>query len=292
MRTLGILLLLILPLLNAQTTPADIPTKGLVPLRKAPEVQFAFLCINQTTPATTEALKASLVKWFQLKSPKDIHEFKFNQDSLAFSWRIGRSRFVATLETIPIPKDDIRYASNNSLHWPDAEKSMIAHKANYTISCNSIHRIPWHATLDLTKALAAFTETHDTAGLYWGDASIVHSPTSLTKQAQYQHDSDAKVPTQLWVGLLFESDTKGGWNIFTDGMTPLGHRDIEIHSSQLQRTQLFSFLNQLKHDVITRKVSLANDLLIEDPKGNEWKVTKGKSVIGKNAPVWVLVPTN
>lgn len=294
MRLLGLLLLITIPLLHAEPTAiednsAEIPTTGLVPLRPATEAQFAFLCLDNAKVAGSEDLKASLVKWFRLNSADEIRKFSYKPESQSFSWGIGRSRFVATLEALPIPNDDIRYASNNSLHWPDAENQMLKHNANYTITCVSIHRTPWHAALDLSHALAAFSETHDTTGIYWGDAAIVHSPESFVKQADYQLGSpNKKVPSGLWVGILFESDTKGGWNIFTDGMRTLGHKDIEIHSSQLARTTLFATLNTLKHNILTNQLTLKNDLVIDGDDASKWKVTTGASVIGKTQPVWIL----
>jgi|GEM_PF-2437645 hypothetical protein len=293
MRILGLLLLFTFPFLHAEPTAdeggaAEIPTTGLVPLRPATEAQFAFLCLDNAKVAKVDTLKASLVKWFKLNSPNEILEFAYKPKTQSFSWRIGRSRFVATLEALPVPNNDIRYASNNSLHWPDAEKQMLTHQANYTVTCVSIHRTPWHAALDLSHALAAFAETHDTTGIYWGDAAIVHSPGSFLKQADYQLGTAKKIPSVLWVGILFESDTKGGWNIFTDGMRTLGHKDIEIHSSQLARSKLFATLNTLKHDILTKKLALKNDLVIDGDDASKWKVSTGASVIGKTQPVWIL----
>lgn len=289
MRYFGLLLLLSLCTLHAEPTDTQkIPTSGLVPLRPAIEVQFAFLCLDEAEMASADEIKTTLIKWFDLKSKDEIRKFKFNEVTKSYSWGIGRSRFVATYEPLPIPKDDIRYAANNSLHWPDAEKQMLTHKAHYTVTCTSIHREPWHAALDLTHTLAALSDCHQPTGVYWGDASIVHSPASFQHLAGYKLDSASKIPSSLWVGLLFESDTKGGWNIFTDGFSPLGRRDIEIHSSQLARTKLFSFLNDVQQDVFSNKVELKDGLILNDVDSNKWIVSTGKSVIGKEKPVWIL----
>jgi hypothetical protein len=276
------------PLLAEPNKDQQIPTTGLKPLRPATEAQFAFLCLDNGEMAKPEDIQKALVKWFKLDSEKDIHEWKFNPKTISYSWRIGRSRFVATLEQQPIPKDDIRYASNNSLHWPDAEAEMLKHAAHYTITCTSIHREPWHAALDLSHAIAALAETHTPSGIYWGDASIVHSPESFLKQASYQHGEAGTLPGGLWVGILFESNTKGGWNIFTDGLSPLGYRDIEIHNSQLKRTALFELLSELKQNVLARKLTLQNGLTLDGPEDTKWKVSTGESIIGKSKPVWLL----
>ena len=98
-----------------------------------------------------DTFRAALVKWFKLKSPDEIKRLAHNEVTNSLTWSIGRSRFVATLENAPIPKADLQYASNNSLHWPDAEKVMLTHKAHFTVSCISIHRQPWRAALDLTR---------------------------------------------------------------------------------------------------------------------------------------------
>ncbi|MGJ8674197.1 hypothetical protein [Rubritalea sp.] len=280
--------LLLQPLIAEPNQNQEIPTTGLKPLSPATEAQFAFLCLDNGEVASEADLKKALVKWFELASEQDIHEWKLNPKTQSFSWRIGRSRFVATHENQAIPKDDIRYASNNSLHWPDAEQEMLKHSAHYTITCTSIHREPWHAALDLTHTLAAFTETHDTSGVYWGDASIVHSPESFLKQASYQLDDTGEIPGALWISILFESNTNGGWNIFTDGFSPLGFQDIEIHNSQLKRTNLFQLLNKTKQQVLERKLKLSNDLIIDGLDDSKWKVSTGASIIGKDKPVWIL----
>ena len=290
MRYLGLFLFLCIPFLQAAETPAEqeIPLSELVPLRQGPEAQFAFLCLDNGKIAHPDALKASLVKWFKLKSADEIRKFKYKPATRGFSWGIGRSRFVATLELLPIPKGDILYAANNSLHWPGADEKILKHQAHYTITCTSIHRTPWHAALDLTHALAALTETHDTTGIYWGDAAIVHSPESFLHQAKYYVGSEQKIPGSLWIGILFEADKSGSWNIFTDGFSPLGHKDIEIHGSQLKRTELFALIDQVKQDVFSKKITLTADLIISDKNGGNWKVSEAKSIIGKSQPIWLL----
>lgn len=291
LKKLSLLLLLpltVLPLTAEPNKAQQIPTTGLQPLLPATEAQFAFLCLDEAKVAKVEDIKKALLKWFKLASQEEIHEWKYNEETMSFSWRIGRSRFVASYEAQPIPKDDIRYASNNSLHWPDAEQEMLKHTAHYTITCTSIHREPWHAALDLSHTIAALAETHNPSGIYWGDASIVHSPESFLKQASFQHGEVGNIPGSLWVSILFESNTKGGWNIFTDGFSPLGHKDIEIHNSQLKRVELFDFLNTLKQDVLARKLTLTNNLVLDGPEDTKWTLSTGESIIGKPKPVWIL----
>lgn len=298
MRHFVLFLLLCLPALHAAetqvkpTAPADeqaIPLNELVPLRQGPEVQFAFLCLDNGKIAHPDALKASIVKWFKLKSADDIRKFKYNAASRSFSWGVGRSRFVATLELLPIPKGDILYAANNSLHWPGADEAILKHQANYTVTCTSIHRTAWHAALDLTHAIAALSDCHDPTGVYWGDAAIVHSPDSFLHQANYYvGDAQKKIPGALWVGILFEADKNGGWNIFTDGFGPLGHKDIEIHTSQLKRGELFALIDQVKQDVFSGKITLKADLTITDKNNGKWIVSEAQSILGNKKPIWLL----
>lgn len=290
MRYLALLLLLSAPFLNAveSTLEQQIPVAELVPLSKAPEAQFAFLCLDNGKITQPDALKKSLIKWFKLKSETGVKNLQYKPVTRTFSWTIGRSRFVATQELLPIPKNDILYAANNSLHWPGADEKILKHQAHFTITCTSIHRTPWHAALDLTHALAALAETHDTTGIYWGDASIVHPPETFLHQANYYVGADKKIPASLWVGILFESTKEGHWNIFTSGLGPLGHKDIEIHHSALKRTELFALINQVKQDALAKKITLRNDLIYTATNGARWQVSTAKSILGNEKPIWLL----
>lgn len=293
MRYLGFFLLLCVSLLQA--TPVgeqqQIPLNELVPLSNPPEAQFAFLCLNNGHIAPPDALKKSLIKWFRLKSANEVKNLQYRPSTRSFAWTIGRSRFVATQELLPIPKDDILYAANNSLHWPGADAQIILHKAHFTVTCTSIHRTPWHAALDLTHALAALAETHDTTGVYWGDASIIHSPESFLHQANYYVGAaDTKIPGALWIGILFESDKAGHWNIFTNGFEPLDYKDIEIHGSGLKRSELLAFVDQVKQHVLSQKITLIEGLKLKAPDGNEWQVSQAKSILGNEKLIWLLTP--
>lgn len=282
----------ILPGLLAAEVPVPqkaegIPT-GLVPLRPATPAQFAFLCMEATKHADEKLIIASLVKWFKLESADEIRRFSYKAETQTFSWGIGKSRFVATFDDSPIPKSDIRYASKNSLHWPDAEKEMLKHKAHFTLSCTSIHRESWRAALDLSRALSALAECHNAVGMYWGDASIVHSTASFLKQAEYKEGQ--AIPCMLWVGILFDEKKDGSWNAFTDGLNPLGFQDVEIHHSELSQLALYKILLATTEQVISSQTALQAGDVIEDADGNEWKVAAAQSIIGRPKPIWTLVP--
>ena len=271
---------------------AQIPVAELVPLRPINEAQFAFLCLENRTLASAEDIQAALVQWFQLESADEIHEFGLDRKSEIIKWRIGRSRFVAVLEAAPIPNGDTHYAARNSLHWPDAKTEVDKHQANFTVTCTSIHRSPWHAAVDLTHALAALTDTHSTIAIYWGDASILHEPVSFLEQAKWQLGSAEPAPSNLWVGLLFEAHPKGGWNIYTDGLQPLGHRDIEIHNSDFDRPRLFDFLTSIRKQVIAGTLKIKEGMSHKDAEGTTWQFESAKSLIEKSQPIWKLSPVD
>ncbi|WP_018970967.1 DUF4261 domain-containing protein [Rubritalea marina] len=287
--TLGLFLS---PAAIAQTPKTDadqqIPVAELVPLRPANEAQFAFLCLENNQLASEETIKEELTRWFKLNTDQQIHEFSIDAVAKVVQWRIGRSRFVAVLEDAPIPSGDTHYAAENSLHWPDAKTEVDKHKANITITCTSIRRPAWHAAADLTHALAAFTDAHPTIAVYWGDASILHEPSSFLKQAEWRIGSPAPAPSNLWVGLLFEAHAKGGWNIFTDGMHPLGLRDIEIENSQLDRPRLFDMLTMLRKQAIAGTLKIEDGTEVQDSHGATWQFQSAKSLIEKAEPVWRL----
>lgn len=266
--------------------PAD-----LVPLQPTLETQFAFLCLDDATPASDDAIRQSLIRWFSLDSPDSIRAFKRNPDTDTISWSIGKSRFVAVLANSAIPKSDIQYASRNSLlHWPDAEKSMLKHKAHYTINCTSQHPKPWMAALDLTHAIAAFTEVHKATGIYWGDASIVHAPQTFLVDAK--HKPGSPLPAALWVGMLIEShDTPKSTSIYTDGMNTLGQLEIEVHKTEESLQDVYAFMLYLSQEVLDGNISLETEKSLTAPNGTVFSISKAKSAIKEKETIWLLTPT-
>lgn len=273
----------------ANQAPAEIPT-DLVPLQPEIEAQFAFLCLNDTKQATDEAIKAALVRWFKLKSTHEIIAFNHKVETDTISWAIGKSRFVAALSSYPIPASDIQYAANNSrLHWPDAEKIMLTHKAHYTINCTSRHAKPWQAALDLTHAIAAFAEIHNSTGIYWGDASILHQPKTFLNDARYEPGS--ALPAALWVGILIEPHAKNQTvSIYTDGMPALGQQEIEIHHAKVNQQDLYALMLSLTQDVLDGKVTLEPGKTITAPNKQIFSIGKAESAIKEKSSVWLLSP--
>lgn len=256
--------------------------ENLTPLTPQQNSQFAFLCLKDKTMAEEAEIKKALVKWFQLKDESEIIRYAQNKEKGTITWTIGRARFVATLADYSLPKQDIQYASANSLHWPDAEKTLLEQQAHYTISCTSIYPQQWMTAMALSKTVAALTETHTALGIYWGDASIVHNTVSFVKLAKRPLAPDSKeIPSSLWVGILLEKHKDGTMSGYTDGMRVLGYKEMEVQHSKESAAKVYSILSSLSDQVINGRTVIEDNTPVSSDEGRDYKAKFGASAIDR-----------
>ncbi|GAA5494665.1 hypothetical protein Rhal01_00828 [Rubritalea halochordaticola] len=272
----------------APPTKSDIP-EGLVPLAPKQTTHFAFLCLKDKEMAKDADIKAALMRWFQLKDESEIVRYKQDPQKGTLSFTIGKARFVAALAEYSIPAPDLQYASNNSLHWPDAEKELLQQQAHYTVTCTSIYPKKWMTSLALSKAISALAETHHPLGIYWGDASIVHSPETFIKLSKQELRADNKnIPADLWVGILLEKHKDGTVSAYTDGLRVLGFREMEIQNSQLDRTKAYSILSALSLQVVRNNQTIQENEEVATPEDGSYPTKLGDSNIGRKQKVIVI----
>jgi len=214
--------------------------------------QFAFVCLNDLELASEEEWKKSLTKWLDLKSDDQIKEFemeveeKKGKGASTVSFDVGENAFVVGMMEAPIPKKDIEYACMNSFLWPKAGKVMAKHKSHMIVMCLGEYDSACAKALALSRVIAATSECHNTAGIYWGHADIVHSPDAFRKMIDGASEKMEDIPTLAWVGFLREPGKKEGTvNFYTSGLSEFGAKEVEIINSKKKPSEIMELLGGL-----------------------------------------------
>ena len=87
------------------------------------------------------------------------------------------------------------------------------------------------------RVVAACTEAFPTAGVYWGDASVVHSPKVFRKLAVTKIEKAEDVPAMPRVGFWREKHDDGSVSFYTKGLDRFGCMELRNRSlaSQAER---------------------------------------------------------
>ncbi len=152
---------------------------------------------------------------------------------------IGEAAAVIGLIPMPISSGDIEPACSASLAWPEARTSLENHTAHLICSVAGVIEKKV-AAFHLTKLVAAVVEVTQAAGVYWGAATMVHSPEMFVEQAAEM--TTEYLPLHLWIHFGVAA-AAGKVSLRTKGMSALGFMDIEIIDSEhsIEDTVDFAF---------------------------------------------------
>lgn len=161
----------------------------------------------------------------------------------------GRTVMLAMMRA-PIPQGEIDEAAAVSWMWPDATTEMKTQKT-HAIAVVIPAKEPVDEALAITRLLAAAASVGDPAGIYWGGGGHVHKPSFFVDAAK-SFDEDGLLPCMLWVGLRISGASPGGpFTLTTRGMSPFGHKELEI----LDTTMSIGDLRSTTYDLINYLLS-------------------------------------
>jgi hypothetical protein len=168
---------------------------------------------------------------------------RFKREDQTLQCAIGEAAAVIGLIPMPIPSDDIEAACLASLAWPEARTSLESHTAHLICSVGGLVEKKV-AAFQLTKLVAAVVEATGAAGVYWGAATMVHSPEMFIEQAEGM--TAEFLPLYLWIHFGLAGGA-GKVSLRTKGMSSLGFMEIEIIDSEHSTEDLVGFAFNTAH---------------------------------------------
>jgi hypothetical protein len=183
----------------------------------------------------------------------------------------------------PIPKDDIEYAADNSTHWPDAAAKLAGHKSHLNITVTGTFRDAGDLALFLSKVLAACTETYDAAGVYWGHATLVHSPEFFREKIR--EATPEKLPVFAWVAFIrSKGKEEGTYDLFTRGLDVFGVMEVEVIGTKYEPVAVMAMVSELSRFLLNNGNVIKDGHTVDSPSGKV-RTSHANSALGREGKV-------
>lgn len=176
-------------------------------------------------------------------SSPTITDVTRKDDAVTFSVSDGVGFFA--LVSAPIPWDDLEGPCATAWYWPDACEKLKGHKAHAVVSLSSTSLEPVEQALLLTKLLASVAATTDSAGIYWGAGTVVHSPEMFLDQSS--GIALEYLPLMLWIDFRLQEEADGTFTMFTTGLEAFGLMEIEAVRVKGDSEGLYGLVYDVAH---------------------------------------------
>jgi hypothetical protein len=203
--------------------------------------RHVFVGLNENTFPNRQPLESAFRRWFPYAEDGEPN-VEFDSKNRGLTVTVGNKAAVIVLLRVPIPGEEIRHASFNAFMWPKAWETLKQHKSPLIIVANGEYQERYDRSLFLTRVVAACTEAFAAAGIYWGDARIVHSPERFRREAVTTIRKPDDVPSVLWVGCLRRKADNGAMALYSAGLDRFGCMEIQIVHSRTKQRQFSTAL--------------------------------------------------
>lgn len=158
-----------------------------------------------------------------------------------FSFNVG-DEFLA-LALMPAPYPELEGPIATSWMWPPQPpvENVKRHRSHLLVTATGGAADPVRRRLVLTAVTALAAKQPGVMAVYWPEATLVHFPPVFAQMAE-QIDSPEAPPLYLWVDLRVFRNEDGTTGLFTTGLSPLGHMEIEIPRIDMEPGELRDWL--------------------------------------------------
>ena len=252
--------------------------------------RFAFVCLASDRAPLPGALEAKLAERLKV-NPAEVSKLEKIPGEKAAklgnevsSVKVGKIEVLIARAGFPIPKADLDYACMNSVFWPGAAQVLAKHSSHLIVTVIGEFPSPIEEGLFLTRAIAACTESYDALGVYWGSATVVHSPEFFRKYADSASTDDP--PLLLWVGFLRSAGEKEGTtSFFTRGLDTFGRMEIEVVDSDRKPSEIFERVADLASYLLKNGNIVEDGHTIGSDKDEKIRVRHEDSVLDRKGKV-------
>jgi len=139
----------------------------------------------------------------------------------------------------PYPWSDLQGPCATSWMWPPHTPAMglQRHRTHVLVTMVGGKRDAITRRLAMTQLTAMGARQKGVMGVYWPEATMVHYPKVFIDMAQAAKSPQAP-PLFLWLDLRVFRNPDATVGLFTTGMRPLGHMEIEIPAIAMQPAEL------------------------------------------------------
>jgi hypothetical protein len=160
-----------------------------------------------------------------------------------FSFDVGDELLALALMPVPYPAADLEGPIATSWMWPPQPpiENVKRHRSHLLITMTGGTADPVRRRLILTAVTALAAKQPGVMAVYWGEATLVIYPPVFVNMAEKINSPQAP-PLYLWVDLRALRNDDGTTGLFTTGLSPLGHMEIEIPRIEMEPGDLREWL--------------------------------------------------
>ena len=196
--------------------------------------------------------------------------------------------FVAPMPA-PYPWSDLKGPCETSWMWPKETPaiSLKSCRSHALITLIGGKSSPILRRLRLTQIAALAAGLPGVKGIYWPDATLAHYPPVFTKMAAAFNTPD-RLPFHLWVDFrVFRNPDKSS-GMFTTGLHPLGHMEIEIPKIDMPPGELREWSMNIAGYLMDPKTKISDGDTIGVTAEQQIRIRYKPSAYGKQQTVMRL----
>ena len=230
-------------------------------------------------PKISDLENQLLVNW-----PDPPHFTKFKEMHETIGFEVGPAVGAVGLIREPIPEGEIQAANKPAITWPDAGERMAVQKAH--LICTIAGQVEKQtAAFLLTKIVAAVCVVAPAVEVYWGAATVVHSPEVFVAQAREM--TEEVLPLYLWIQFAV-SVREEKTTLRTHGMASLGFMEMEIVESSHPPVEVVGFAFNICHYLLDNGPILGDGQTIGMSATQKVPVRHTESILNPNERVYRL----
>jgi hypothetical protein len=152
-----------------------------------------------------------------------------HRDGAVFSFDVGDEFLALSAMPAPYPAGDLEGPIATALLWPKEPsiETVKRHRTFLLITMTGGSADPIRRRLVLTAVTAAAAKQPGVAAVYWPEATQIIYPPLFVDMAESINTPEAP-PLHLWVDMRMFPNPDRTVGLFTTGLAPLGHMEIEI----------------------------------------------------------------
>jgi hypothetical protein len=160
-------------------------------------------------------------------------------DGGVFSFDLGDEFVALALMPVPYPATDLDGPIATAWLWPQQPPiaNVKRHRSHLLITMSGGAADPVRRRLILTAVTALAARQPGVMAVYWPEGTQIVYPPVFIEMASTMRSPEAP-PLCLWVDLRVFRNNDGTTGLFTTGLPPLGHMEIEIPRIEMPTGEL------------------------------------------------------
>ena len=209
----------------------------------------------------------------------------------AFSFNVSDELLALIHIPAPYPAADLEGPIETSWMWPPDPpiENVKRHRSHLLITMMGGSGDSVRRRLILTAVTALAAKQPGAMAVYWPEATLVLFPPAFVGMADKVNSPDAP-PLYLWVDLRAFRNRDGTTGLFTTGLEPLGHMEMEIPSIDMEVGELREWMLNIMYYLLEKGPVLKHGQTIGMSAEQQIRIRHCASSFGHSGKVIRLEP--